>query len=128
MLYDRYMETTLIRIRKDDRDKLKKMAQDDGRTVIGLIHILVKGEAAESNTSPVEEKKEKKSTYAKKEVTLGDERKEAAAKLQMELKDKTIIDSDAYSLWRSTSIASGKIRPGIPDEEAISIYKEENES
>lgn len=35
------METVLIRIRKDDRDKLKSLAEKDGRTIIEFVHRMV---------------------------------------------------------------------------------------
>lgn len=39
--YTVIMETVLIRIRKDDRDKLKSLAERDGRTVISFLHRLI---------------------------------------------------------------------------------------
>ena len=35
------METVLIRIRKDDRDKLKSLAEKDGRTIVEFVHRMV---------------------------------------------------------------------------------------
>ena len=39
--YTIIMETVLIRIRKDDRDKLKSLAGKDGRTIIEFVHRMV---------------------------------------------------------------------------------------
>lgn len=41
MCYTVIMETVLIRIRKDDRNKLKSLAENDGRTIIEFVHRMV---------------------------------------------------------------------------------------
>lgn len=41
LCYTICMETVLIRIRKDDRDKLKSLAERDGRTVVSFLHRLI---------------------------------------------------------------------------------------
>lgn len=66
------METVLIRIRKDDRDKLKSLAEKDGRTIIEFVHRMVgagKDEKPASHTAPSQREEYEKTLIGLPRVT-----------------------------------------------------------
>ena len=61
------METVLIRIRKDDRDKLKSLAEKDGRTIIEFVHRMV---GAGKDEKPAGQLNSKREEYEKTLIGL----------------------------------------------------------